>query len=63
MERLKYVDSMKGFAILFVVFYHLLWICVKDRESAFIPILQLRVYAVVLLPVRFCLPPWRQHFA
>lgn len=36
--RLKYVDGLKGFAILFVVFYHLIWVCVKDRDSVIVPI-------------------------
>ncbi len=37
-KRLKYIDGMKGFAILFVVFYHLIWVSVKDRDSSLIPL-------------------------
>lgn len=38
MIRLKYVDGLKGFAILFVIFYHLIWVSVKDRDSVVVPI-------------------------
>lgn len=37
-RRLKYIDGIKGFAILFVVFYHLIWCCVKDKDSAIVPV-------------------------
>lgn len=37
-KRLKFIDGAKGFAILFVVFYHLLWVCVKDKDSSIIPV-------------------------
>lgn len=38
MVRLKYIDGLKGFSILFVIFYHLIWISVKDRDSVIVPI-------------------------
>lgn len=37
-RRLKYIDGIKGFAILFVVFYHLIWVCVKDKDSTIVPV-------------------------
>lgn len=37
-DRLKYIDCIKGGAILFVVFYHLIWLGIKDRDSTLIPV-------------------------